>query len=125
MKIDLHVVPMGAAGLKNPITPCEGFEKKHLADWKIDLLFLCFFGCRYCSSNHGYNMRTRKRRVTTHLGIDPDIAFSRTTISMFSRSTSAYMSEMSEPLTSVNDTPLSRASRTSSRPAGIRKLPPL
>lgn len=81
MSTSLYVIPMATAGLKNPITPCPGFAKKRLADWKIDLLFLCFYGCTYCSSNFGNNMRCRSGRVAKSLGIDPKIEFSTTCIS--------------------------------------------
>lgn len=34
-----------------------GFRKKDLSDYKLDLLALCEFGCRYCSSNNGNYLR--------------------------------------------------------------------
>jgi len=42
---------------KNIIQLSPGFKKKELADYKVDLLALCGFGCRYCSSNEGYYLR--------------------------------------------------------------------
>lgn len=80
MHVSLNVIPMAAAGLQNPMTPCPGFAKKRLADWKIDLLFLCFFGCTYCSSNFGNNMRCRGGRVAASLEIDAKIEFAKTCI---------------------------------------------
>ena len=46
--------------IKEPIQPAPGFAKKGLADDKLDLAALCGFGCAYCSSNHGYAMRTHR-----------------------------------------------------------------
>lgn len=46
--------------IKTPITPSPGFAKKELADFKLDLLGLCEFGCLYCSSNHGNYLRIHK-----------------------------------------------------------------
>ena len=48
-------------GIKNLIPPCSGFAKKRLADYKLDLLALCEFGCPYCSSNHGNFLRIRRK----------------------------------------------------------------
>ena len=48
-------------GIKNLIPPCSGFAKKRLADYKLDLLALCEFGCPYCSTNHGNYLRIRKK----------------------------------------------------------------
>jgi DNA repair photolyase len=43
-----------------PIAASPGFAKKHLADHKLDILGLCGFGCRYCSSNWGNFLRIRR-----------------------------------------------------------------
>jgi DNA repair photolyase len=43
--------------LKTLVVRCPGFAKKHLADYKLDVLGLCEFGCRYCSSNLGNYLR--------------------------------------------------------------------
>ncbi len=48
-------------GIKKPIQRAKGFEKKGLAEFKLDLLALCGFGCRYCSSNRGNYLRIRRR----------------------------------------------------------------
>ena len=39
-----------------------GFTKNGLSDYKIDLLALCEFGCRYCSSNTGNYLRINRGR---------------------------------------------------------------
>ena len=39
--------------IRSPITKSPGFAKKGLADYKLDAIALCQFGCRYCSSNSG------------------------------------------------------------------------
>lgn len=46
--------------LKEPIQPSPGFKKKRLADFKLDAIGLCQFGCAYCSSNQGYYLRIRR-----------------------------------------------------------------
>lgn len=43
--------------IRQPIMSSPGFAKKELSDYKLDLLALCGFGCRYCSSNHGNYLR--------------------------------------------------------------------
>jgi DNA repair photolyase len=48
--------------IRNPISPSPGFAKKLLADYKLDRLGLCEFGCRYCSSNHGNYLRINRSR---------------------------------------------------------------
>lgn len=42
---------------KTLIKESPGFSKKLLSDAKIDLMALCGFGCRYCSSNSGNYLR--------------------------------------------------------------------
>jgi len=42
---------------KKIIQLSPGFKKKELAEYKVDLMALCGFGCRYCSSNQGYYIR--------------------------------------------------------------------
>jgi DNA repair photolyase len=57
MRRRLVVVP-------NPPSPVKlspGFLKKGLSDWKLDLLALCEYGCRYCSSNAGLYLTFRKQ----------------------------------------------------------------
>lgn len=48
--------------IKTPIRPSPGFAKKALAKYKLDLMALCGFGCRYCSSNWGNYLRINRRR---------------------------------------------------------------
>jgi DNA repair photolyase len=57
MELKLVNVP----GLKQPIQPSPGFAKKLLSDYKLDLCALCGFGCRYCSSNNGFYLRTHRK----------------------------------------------------------------
>ena len=62
-----------ASGLNNKVfkVPCinqliqksDGFKKKELATYKIDLQLLCGFGCRYCSSNAGLNIKFKKKTI--------------------------------------------------------------
>jgi DNA repair photolyase len=42
------------------IKASPGFEKKELAEFKLDALALCGFGCRYCSSNWGNYARINR-----------------------------------------------------------------
>ncbi len=49
--------------IRTPITRSPGFEKKCLAEYKLDLLALCGFGCRYCSSNRGNYLRINRTRL--------------------------------------------------------------
>lgn len=58
MKNKLVVVPT----IIDPIKRSPGFAKKLLATWKLDLLALCAFGCRYCSSNTGNYLRIMRER---------------------------------------------------------------
>jgi DNA repair photolyase len=46
--------------IQDPIKPSPGFAKKLLSDYKLDVLGLCGFGCRYCSSNLGNYLRIRQ-----------------------------------------------------------------
>ncbi len=48
--------------VKNPIKPSPGFVKKKLSTYKLDILGLCGFGCRYCSSNWGNYLRINQQR---------------------------------------------------------------
>ncbi len=48
---------------KNPIKPSPGFAKKELADYHLELCALCGFGCSYCSSNRGNNLRIHHKRL--------------------------------------------------------------
>jgi DNA repair photolyase len=56
MRNRLVVVP----SIVELITKSPGFEKKDLAERKLDLVGLCGFGCVYCSSNNGYYLRSRR-----------------------------------------------------------------
>lgn len=47
---------------KSLIKASPGFAKKKLSDSKIDLMGLCSFGCRYCSSNNGHYLRINRAR---------------------------------------------------------------
>ena len=49
-------------GPKEPIKKSPGFKKKELSDYKLNLLGLCGFGCRYCSSNVGNYLRINRER---------------------------------------------------------------
>jgi DNA repair photolyase len=57
MKSKLVVIPT----VRRPITRCPGFVKKGLADYKLDLLGRCEFGCCYCSSDTGNYLRIRRK----------------------------------------------------------------
>ena len=46
--------------IKIPIQPSPGFIKKELSTCKLDILALCGYGCRYCSSNNGTYLRTKR-----------------------------------------------------------------
>lgn len=64
----LEIKPKRVIWEKEPdglIKPCPGFVKKKLAIFKIDLMALCQFGCRYCSSNCGNNMRLNTPKIYT------------------------------------------------------------
>lgn len=54
----LVVVPT----VNDPVKLSPGFAKKGLSEWKLDILALCEFGCRYCSSNHGNYLRINRER---------------------------------------------------------------
>lgn len=56
MRTKLVVVP----NLKRLLHPSPGFAKKGLADWKLDIVELCEFGCTYCSSNTGNLLRINR-----------------------------------------------------------------
>ncbi len=47
--------------IKRPIQASPGFAKKKLSEYKLDILGLCGFGCRYCSSNEGNYLRIKRR----------------------------------------------------------------
>ena len=46
--------------IKRPIQPSPGFAKKLLSTFKLDIVGLCGFGCRYCSSNEGNYLRIQR-----------------------------------------------------------------
>jgi DNA repair photolyase len=54
------IVPMDS--IKTPIAESPGFEKKELSHFKLDIMGLCEFGCRYCSSNNGNYLRINRKR---------------------------------------------------------------
>lgn len=56
MKSQIVQVP----AIRQPITRSPGFAKKQLADFKLDVMGLCEFGCRYCSSNVGNYLRINR-----------------------------------------------------------------
>jgi hypothetical protein len=43
-----------------PLTKSPGFDKKELAEFKLDIGALCGFGCVYCSSNWGNYLRIHR-----------------------------------------------------------------
>ncbi|MBT7790596.1 MAG: hypothetical protein HN757_17150 [Calditrichaeota bacterium] len=61
---------LNASGLKNKVVkypsnqnlicPSDGFVKKELSTYKLDIMGLCGFGCLYCSSNNGLRSRFKK-----------------------------------------------------------------
>ncbi len=58
MKLKIVQVP----SIAKPIQDSPGFAKKLLADAKLDVMALCGFGCRYCSSNNGNYLRIHRDR---------------------------------------------------------------
>ena len=52
--------------IKRPIQASPGFAKKELSDYKLDILGLCGFGCRYCSSNEGNYLRIKRATFAKH-----------------------------------------------------------
>ena len=46
--------------VQQPIAASPGFAKKLLADFKLDCIGLCQFGCLYCSSNNGNYLRMNR-----------------------------------------------------------------
>lgn len=61
MKTKLVTIP----SIKTPIKKSPGFAKKQLATYKLDIMGLCGFGCRYCSSNNGNYLRINRDRFAT------------------------------------------------------------
>ncbi len=49
------------SSVKDPVKASPGFAKKLLATYKLDIMALCGFGCRYCSSNAGNYLRINRR----------------------------------------------------------------
>lgn len=45
-----------------PVQESPGFEKKELAEFKLDIGGLCEFGCAYCSSNWGNYLRIHREQ---------------------------------------------------------------
>ena len=62
MKSRIVIVPE----LKSLIKKAPGFAKKELATYKLDIMALCGFGCRYCSSNTGNYLRINSKKFTTY-----------------------------------------------------------
>lgn len=58
MKTQLVTIP----SIKDPIKKSPGFAKKELADYKLDIMGLCQFSCKYCSSNEGNYLRINRER---------------------------------------------------------------
>ena len=56
-------VIVNVPAVKGPIRKSPGFAKKELADYKLDIVALCGFGCRYCSSN---SERTNAKTIPGH-----------------------------------------------------------
>ncbi len=53
------LVMVDVPSLKKPIQPAPGFQKKLLADHKLDLLGRCGLECTYCSSDTGRALMTK------------------------------------------------------------------
>lgn len=58
MKVKLVTID----SIKDPIKKSPGFHKKELADYKLDIMGLCQFGCRFCSSNSGNYLRINREK---------------------------------------------------------------
>ncbi len=64
---------LGAKGIKNKVViipapkslicKCDGFKKKELASYKIDLIKECGYNCTYCTSPFGMDMKFRKNSI--------------------------------------------------------------
>lgn len=50
---------------RKPILSSDGFAKKLLADDHLDLLSLCQYGCLFCSSTFGHNLKFHKQTFGT------------------------------------------------------------
>lgn len=82
MKNDVVIVPSLTGDL---VREAPGFQKKLLCDHKLDILALCGFGCRYCSSNLGNYLRIQKKKFAklteeqlgrrTYPADDPSLTF--------------------------------------------------
>lgn len=59
MKNQVVIVP----AIAKPIAVSPGFAKKLLSQFKLDLMALCGFGCRYCSSNAGNYLRIHREQL--------------------------------------------------------------
>lgn len=81
MKLQVVNVP----SIKTPIMEAPGFQKKELADYKLDLMALCGFGCSYCSSTTGRYLRVNQEKFAdlteqqlgkrTYPADDPSLTF--------------------------------------------------
>ena len=81
MKLKVVEVP----SIKRLVVESPGFAKKALSTYKLDLMALCGFSCRYCSSNNGNYLRTNRGRFAdlteqqtgerTLPGEDPSLTF--------------------------------------------------
>jgi len=59
MKLKVVNVP----SIQKPIQKSPGFAKKELADYKLDLMGLCSYGCSYCSSTAGNYLRMKREEL--------------------------------------------------------------
>ncbi len=48
--------------IRTPLRKSPGFEKKGLSTFALDVMGLCEYGCRYCSSNHGNYLRINREK---------------------------------------------------------------
>lgn len=60
--------------LKKIIQPAN-WDKKRLADAKLDALLYCEFGCPYCSSNSGMHLRMKKHTIQSAVSEITDSIF--------------------------------------------------
>jgi len=58
MKNKIVIVPQ----MKSIIKTAPGFNKKELANYKLDISALCGYGCLYCSSNMGNYQRINQKK---------------------------------------------------------------
>jgi DNA repair photolyase len=56
-EVQMKLKTVDVPSIVHPIRPSPGFAKKRLSDYALDLMGLCGYGCRYCSSNLGNYLR--------------------------------------------------------------------